>query len=196
MEHIIKQINDMDAPDTIEVDGYEIEIFYDHDAQDPYEWDQYTTMITLHRNYSLGHKHSYRGQDYTGWDDLLKQLHRDYNILVVKPLYMYEHGGITVSTSPFSCRWDSGQVGWVFITRESVKSLQGWKRITAERKEALLIWLESEVEEYDCYVRGESYGWSVEKDGEYIDGCNGYLGYANIDYIKEEIITTIKHSQS
>ena len=196
MEHIIEQINDMDAPDTLNVDGYEIEIYYDQDAQDPYEWcDQYTTMITMHRRYNIGQKHSYRGQDYTGWDDLLKQLHKDYNIVVVEPLYMYEHGGVAVSTTPFSCPWDSGQFGWVFITREAVKNLQGWKRITQERRYLLHSYLTSEVKEYNCYLRGEVYGWSVSKDDEHIDGCNGYIGYEYIDDMKKEIIATIKHSK-
>src|SRR5690554_6771246 len=26
---------------------------------------------------------------------------------VLLPVYMYDHSGITISTTPFSCRWDS-----------------------------------------------------------------------------------------
>lgn len=29
------------------------------------------------------------------------------------PLYLYDHSGITMNTTGFSCPWDSGQVGWI-----------------------------------------------------------------------------------
>ncbi len=37
---------------------------------------------------------------------------------VILPLYLYDHGGITMSTGPFSCRWDSGQVGWIYAEKK------------------------------------------------------------------------------
>jgi hypothetical protein len=40
--------------------------------------------------------------------------------VVVLPLYLYDHSGLTISTSPFSCRWDSGQVGYIHTTFEQV----------------------------------------------------------------------------
>jgi hypothetical protein len=36
----------------------------------------------------------------------------------IKDLYLYDHSGITISTSPFSCGWDSGQVGFIYLTRQ------------------------------------------------------------------------------
>jgi hypothetical protein len=32
---------------------------------------------------------------------------------VVLPVYIYDHSGITLNTTGFSCPWDSGQVGWI-----------------------------------------------------------------------------------
>jgi len=40
------------------------------------------------------------------------------------PVYAYIHGGITVSTTPFSCRWDSGVLG--FIRTTSKESAEKW----------------------------------------------------------------------
>jgi len=39
---------------------------------------------------------------------------------VILPLYLYDHGGITMNTGGFSCRWDSGQVGWIYASKESL----------------------------------------------------------------------------
>jgi len=32
------------------------------------------------------------------------------------PVYAYIHGGITVSLNPFSCHWDSGQLGYIWAS--------------------------------------------------------------------------------
>ena len=32
------------------------------------------------------------------------------------------------------------------------------------------------METYDCYLRGECYGFIIEKNGEEIDSCWGFLG--------------------
>lgn len=34
------------------------------------------------------------------------------------PLYLYDHSGITMSTTTFSCPWDSGRVGMIFCSHE------------------------------------------------------------------------------
>lgn len=34
------------------------------------------------------------------------------------PLFLYDHSGITMSTGPFHCPWDSGQVGFIYMTYE------------------------------------------------------------------------------
>ncbi len=37
------------------------------------------------------------------------------------PLWVYEHSGITMSAgpgNPFTCKWDSGQVGWIIMTKK------------------------------------------------------------------------------
>lgn len=37
---------------------------------------------------------------------------------IILPLYLYDHSGITMSTSVFSCPWDSGQVGWIYASKQ------------------------------------------------------------------------------
>lgn len=91
------------------------------------------------------------------------------------PLYLYDHSGITMSTSPFSCQWDSGMVGAIFATWEKLRSELG-EDCT---KDLALGCLQNEVRIYDNYLCGEVFGYVIkDPEGEEIDdgSCWGYYG--------------------
>lgn len=97
------------------------------------------------------------------------------------PLYLYDHSGITMNTTGFHCPWDSGQVGFIYVSREKVREEYGWKRITKAREQQILAYLKAEVETYDQYLRGDVYGFVIEElkqDGtwENFDSCWGFYG--------------------
>ncbi len=182
---------------------------------------------------------------------------------VILPLYLYDHSGITMSTGAFSCRWDSGQVGWIYAEKKKfieetgytedelfstdskrtpaigervkVEGRDDWGEVTenviamdgttgytvnfdynkylrarkpenlvtvpqheitevmANRAEQMLI---DEVEEYDLYIRGECYWYSLVElkkcetcghiDEELIDSCGGFLA-DSLKNLKEDI---------
>ena len=77
---------------------------------------------------------------------------------VLLPLYLYDHSGITMSTGPFSCPWDSGQVGWIYCSRERAIKEWGNKAFTKAVKEKARKCLRGEVEEYDMYLTGDVHG--------------------------------------
>lgn len=82
-------------------------------------------------------------------------------------------------TTPFSCGCDSGQVGWIYIDRETGQ--REWGRFWRKKAEKYLI---AEVEEYDQYLRGDVWGYTItDKDGNEVDGCWGFYGY---DYAVQE----------
>lgn len=82
--------------------------------------------------------------------------------IVELPLYLYDHSGITMNTSGFSCRWDSGQVGFIYVTKEKIRKEYGWKRITQARKEKIYRYLKNEVKTYNHYLTGQVYGFKHE----------------------------------
>ena len=47
--------------------------------------------------------------------DIMNLIKGYYTIL---PLYLYDHSGLSMNTSGFSCPWDSGQVGWIYCNNE------------------------------------------------------------------------------
>lgn len=48
-------------------------------------------------------------------------LKKSPGIVAYLPLYVYDHSGVRLNTTGFSCPWDSGQVGWIVATREALK---------------------------------------------------------------------------
>ena len=168
-----------------EYKGYSIKISPDIYPDNPRtEWDNGCTMVCFHKRYGLGDKHSYQSNDYGGWDGLRKALVDD-GAVVIKPLYLYDHSGITISTSPFSCPWDSGQVGWVYMTRKQLKDCYGeFKRITPTLRKKVEGLIDAEVETYDQYLTGDVWMYRIEKDGVTVDSCSGY--YGDTDYVLSE----------
>lgn len=142
----------------------------DTDAASPREMGDYLgTICALHPRYDLGDKdkHNYHYADYVGRGigALLKDIKRDHKPLAILPLYLLDHSGLSMRTSDFGDRWDSGMVGFIFVQKKDKENLWGKTRLT--QKKALDI-LESEVKEYDAYLRGHTYGYTIEK----IETCN------------------------
>jgi hypothetical protein len=94
--------------------------------------------------------------------------------MVILPLYLYDHSGITMNTAGFSCPWDSGQVGWIYADEEAIRKEYG--EVTPETLEKAEKLLQGEVENYDYYLTGQCYGFQLFRGDEEIDSCWGFLG--------------------
>jgi hypothetical protein len=140
--------------------GHEIEIKQDENAESPREWDNLGTMVCFHRRY-LGDEHTFTVEEVK---DIL-----DRKDVIALPLYLYDHSGITMSCKPFSCPWDSGQVGIIFADYEKIRKEFSVTRVGAKLREKVRKILISEVETYDTYLRGEVYGYVTD-----YDSCWGY----------------------
>ena len=180
-----------------------LEIWLDGADYNPRNWSNPTIMYCFSRKYNLGDEHNYNREYFNSWEDFKKQLMKDHDILMIKPIYLYDHSGITIKTTPFACRWDSGQVGYVFITKDSLKSAYGDNvKLTDEDLTNLI---ESDVYEYDHYIRGEVYGYSIikkvkceccgsEKE-DIIDSCGGFIGEIDdvIECMKDSVSEEYEH---
>lgn len=162
---------------TYKKDGKVLEIYYDACPQNPREWDNLGKMVCFHKRYNLGDKHNYRASDYNSWEEVREAIERDYNVAVILPVYMYDHSGIILSTNPFKCRWDSGQVGWIFVTKEKLRKEFGVRRITKKIKEKAREILAEEVNVYSDYIEGNVFGYILkDENGEELDSCWGFYG--------------------
>ena len=158
--------------------GCTIEIEQDPNPMNPRtEYDNLGTMICCHKRYNLGDKHSYKHSDYNSWDEFINAVEKNEGPIVWLPIYMYDHSGITINTTGFSCPWDSGQLGFIYITKEKVRKEYGWKVISKKRLEKIKEYLRGEVETYDDFITGSVYGYEVkDAKGEEVDSCWGFFG--------------------
>jgi hypothetical protein len=194
--------------------GCTVRLEYDEDPLNPRkEYDNVGTMVCWHRRYNLGDEQP-RGDPSDYLLDLARQAVSDRypelllranceRILakhyVILDLYLYDHGGITISCSPFSCPWDSGRVGFIYCDLKKAlhewgvesKHHLGWdgpasygdgKRTV---REAAADYLKGEVETYDAYLTGRVVGFVAEDpDGETIDSCWGFYPDESKGYAK------------
>lgn len=158
------------------VGKYTVSVYVDEDRMDPRENDNLGTMACFHRRYNLGDKHD------LSIDEVKEIATSDKYISL--PLYLYDHSGITMNTSGFSCPWDSGQVGIIFVSKENVRREYGKKLISKKLYNRVVEILRSEVKEYDDYLTGNVYGFIVSDDEEHVDSCWGFFG--DSEYAMEE----------
>lgn len=162
---------------------YTLEIERDIDAESPREWNNVCTMVCWHRHYNLGDKHDYDnahrfledilhnvcGMEYEDVEELSisekYKLASESGEIYIKELNLYDHSGITISTSngyPYNDRWDAGCVGFVYVTKEELfKERIGM--VEEKWEEQADRYIESEVKIYDQYLRGDTYGYTLTK---------------------------------
>ena len=172
---------------------YRIRIEQDMDPESPRsEYENMGTMVCWHSRYTLGDEqpkcepHEYR-------EDLPEGT-------ITLPLYFMDHSSQHISTTGFSCPWDSGQVGFIYVTLEKVASEYG--DTSEESKAKAIKYLTGEVEQYDTWMNGRIYGFTLEKlvtceccdnvEPEEIDSCWGFYdsdnkGFSAADAMKDHL---------
>ncbi len=172
----------------------EVRIVVDPSPENPRSWDNLGTMVCAHRRYRLG--------DETGLDDakafVLQHLSEELCIkndwdldhvpdlesaiehtgqAVLLPLYLYDHSGQSMRTTPFSCPWDRGQVGFIFVSKATLRQEYGYTRLSKNRISHVAKSLKGEVEVYNQYLANDVWGFEVVGDtGEQEDSCWGFFG--------------------
>ena len=160
--------------------GRKVTIYADLDAESPRTaYDNLATLVCWHRRRNLGDEQI---EGMTEDELRVRVTEHGEEILAMLPLFVYEHGGVTMSTGAFGDRWDSGQVGWAYVTKTSAEAM-GCVRAkwdTARYIEAI----KGEVETYAMYLRNEVYGFEIEgTDGDSLDACWGFYG---LDDVRQE----------
>ncbi len=127
-------------------------VSYDSDIQNPRKDAlPMTTVVSWSKKYSFSDTDEFKTPE-----DFLETV-RESDTL--RPLYMYDHGGISLSMGGFSCPWDSGQVGFVLATPEQVHA----EGLDPNDTEAVERRMKSDVEELSQYINGEVYAVSVHE---------------------------------
>jgi hypothetical protein len=153
--------------------GLKVKISQDEDIRSPREeQDNLATMALFHKRYCLGDKdHGYDSSDYSSWDEMEAVIIKKEKTADILPVYLYDHSGLAISvdrTGCFADRWDSGQIGFIYISKAKAR-----KNFLEQVRKALL----AEVATYDQYLHGDVWYYVVkDANGEVLDSCGGYYG--------------------
>jgi hypothetical protein len=107
------------------------------------------------------------------------------------PLYGFSHGGQCVSISPYGCKWDSGQIGFVGITKDSLKNYFGKDKTEKEARGCI----EAFLTDLNFYLAGDA--WVVQIQQKTCDKCDtwetiesvgGYFGRDNAETVGKEML--------
>lgn len=103
--------------------------------------------------------------------------------IVMLPLFLYDHSGITMRTSGFSCPWDTSIVGWIYADKAMIEAEYG--SFTKESVTTATALLQAEVKSYDLYLTGQCYGYSLYDGEEEIESSYDFLG--DLDDFTDEL---------
>lgn len=145
---------------VIEHEGYRITVSTESDPLNPREWDN-LGIITCPKQgkYSLADKgHEFNLDDWNMWDDVEEDIRTNKGGVLILPLSIYDHGGISIYVGKNVDRWDGSRVGFIYVTQEELDA----NGITdLAHAEALL---RGEVKSFDKYLRGDIYSYLVEEN--------------------------------
>lgn len=177
------------------IHGLSVVIQQDFSPESPRDECNLSTMWCWHKRYNLGDNDSNKpkSSDFNSWEEMEDHITSMFDVAVILPLFLYDHSGITISTTSFGCSWDSGQVGFIFITKEQAREMFRVKYITKQIRSKLLAEMVSEVKTYDSYITNCVYCFSLySSDGNEISSCHGFFGSNHkesglLDYLSNDV---------
>ena len=108
-------------------------------------------------------------------DDDLPVIDALYESAALMPVYLLDHSGITVSTTPFNDPWDSGLAGWAWVHEDEVRSCAemkgGYPEGRGKALRCLRTYIEDAVDTYDSWLAGDI--WQItplDDEGDTIHG--------------------------
>jgi len=185
----------MQPIETFKKNRYTVLIYLDPDPTNPRQDDNTAVLVCFHKRYNLGDlDHGYDYRDYSGWAEFRAQLEKDHKPAAILPLGLIDHSGISmyIGGGAHPCDpggWDSGTIGFGFVSRETALREWGSKRLTKRIRKQAETCLRAEVETYNQYLTGDVYGYEIQdENGELIDSCWGFYG---VECCREEALACV-----
>lgn len=204
----------MQTPYIIETQNYpqadgsliRIELGYDECAETPRFWDNLGTIL-IHPNKA----HWVAGDDeiidmdipkgdspYTHAQRLVKyQLGLDPKDVIIYPITKHEHGNVSLSLGS-QTGWDSGIIGFVYVSRDKLRGWYPFKRLSKKRLDKLEAVFQEELDLLSAWINGESYAYCIskvtyhkgEEQRETLASCRGFLD--DLAYCRQELLAEIE----
>lgn len=192
---------------TEKIDNYRINVYYDDEPENPRtDWDNASHMVVRSRYLStennqveeiinaLCEKYGINndGMDFYEVIDALNKF------IVIKPISIYVHSGMTVFFGRPTDRWDSGVVGFGYMEHEDLYSdcCGRNKKAHPDWRDQCEAVMRGEMDALDRTVRGEVFGYVTEElddDGDWVeyDSCWGF--FMDAEEVIEEAKLNLPH---
>ena len=152
-------IEEIDAEPT-----YSVRIERDELVEYPFKYDEVFTLYSNHRHFNPDKHEMEELFNDEGNLPTLEQLNSSRSDYEHFRIYAYDHSGMTVSATPFSCPWDSGLLGIVAVKKDEVR----------DPEKAFKTY----VKTLDQCLQGDIYTFIIEDElGECVDSCGGFYGH-------------------
>lgn len=223
--------------EDIEHAGCKIALHYDEDPESPRQNSNPGVMYAYYRGYELGDEQLPEGgfeqidcpvckggdmeavcprcEDFGYVDPTVLEWLQSLEAIAAAPLFVYEHGGITMSVGELKlieqpitrgdtrsagrfvgdgAGWDTSFVGFIVYTEASITPCCG-DGAEYRTQEWLQECAEGEVEEYASYLEGDVYGYIVydPEDNEQ-ESCWGFIGHKHAVEAAKEAAETVASS--
>lgn len=145
-----------------------VRVYQDECDSSPREWDNTGILVTFHRKVNFTDKGApkIRVNDFSSFDEIQKHLIKDHGAAVILKVYMLDHSGISLSTKPFNDHFDSGQIGFIYATREDIFKSYAKKVLSKSLEEQVARNLAGEVETLNQFTSGEVYAYVIDPESE------------------------------
>ena len=183
-----------------------VRIVQDEDVETPRNWSNLSKMIFTGGHKHLGDKHEVDfDEEFDSRQDFIErgeEIVRKHfkDVAVCYAVHMYKHSGESISidySGQYTCRWDSGTIGFAIVTKEDIRKEYNIKRVTQKYIDKCENIVRGEIKTLDQYISGEVYGYVVEdKDENVIDSCYGFFGddiekNGISDYLEEKYVKAL-----
>ena len=153
----------------------------DTSPQSPRDWCNLWHLCLSHKKYSIGDQDAAVDfKQFSSWDEVEDFLKTERKACCIEPVSMTDHSSISLYRGKPKDSWDSGTVGFAYVTEKDLVECYGEK--WQSRLKDIYNALDMELEAYTQYLNGEVWCCIVrDRHGNVVDSCGDFYSISEAE---------------